>query len=145
MSPRAHTAWRWSKRIAPWALGGVVLALVTRQARNVDWPAVLAAAQDRPAARLGAALAMAAASYALVASFDLIGRRIVGHRLSAPRTLGTAAISYAFNLNFGAWVGGLGLRLRLYTRWGLPLDKASQIIAHSMLANWPSRRSRQGC
>lgn len=136
MRPGARTAWRWTKRIAPWALGGAVLALVLRQAHRIDWPAVLAAAQAQPLARLAAALGLVAASYAVVASFDLIGRRIVGHRLTVRRTLGTAAISYAFNLNFGAWVGGLGLRLRLYARWGLPLASASQVVAHSMLANW---------
>ena len=84
---------------------------------------------------LGAA-GLALLSYALVASFDLIGRRLTGHPLSIPRTLGTAAISYAFNLNFGALVGGFGLRLRLYMRGGLSASTVAKVIAHSMVTNW---------
>ncbi|HSQ72696.1 MAG TPA: UPF0104 family protein, partial [Rubrivivax sp.] len=112
-------AWGWFKRVAPWGLAALVLALVAREARTVDWPAVWQALQSLSAARLAVAAMLALASYGLYAAFDLIGRRLTGHPLSAARTLGTAAISYAFNLNFGAWLGGLALRLRLYSRWGL--------------------------
>lgn len=136
MSPTLQAAWRWTKRIAPWALGGAVLVLVAQQAQDVDWAAVQEAARAQPASRLLPALALTLASYATYAGYDLLARRIVDHGLTIPRTMGTAVISYAFNVNFGAWVGGLGLRLRLYTRWGMSLTVASKVIAHSMLANW---------
>lgn len=136
MKPRARTAWTWFKRVAPWALAVLVLALVVRQARTVDWPAVWQALQRMPPERLAAAAGLALLSHGLYASFDLIGRRLTGHRLPALRTLGTAAISYAFNLNAGALVGGFALRLRLYTRWGLSASTVAQIIAHSMATNW---------
>lgn len=129
-------AWGWFKRVVPWALAALVLALVAGQARTVDWPAVWQALQSQSAARMVAAAMLALASYGLYAAFDLIGRLLTGHPLSAVRTLGTAAISYAFNLNFGAWVGGLGLRLRLYGRWGLAVPSVLQVVAYSMLTNW---------
>lgn len=128
--------WGWFKRVAPWGLAALVLALVAGQARTVDWPAVWQALQSLSPAHLAAAAMLALASYGLYAAFDLIGRRLTGHRLTAGRTLGTAAISYAFNLNFGAWVGGLGLRLRLYSRWGLAVPTVLQVIAYSMATNW---------
>lgn len=131
-----RTAWSWFKRVAPWALAVLVLALVVRQARTVDWPAVGQALQRLPPERLMAAAGLALLSHGLYASFDLIGRRLSGHRLSVPRTLGTAAISYAFNLNAGSLVGGFALRLRLYTRWGLSVAQVAQVIAHSMATNW---------
>ncbi|RPH61398.1 MAG: UPF0104 family protein [Burkholderiales bacterium] len=136
MRPAARRAWSCVKLAAPWALAALVLALVARQARTVDWPTVWQALQAQSPGRLAAAATLALVSYGLYASFDLVGRRLTGHRLSVTRTLGTAAISYAFNLNFGAWVGGLGLRLRLYMRWGLPAPTVAQIIAHSMVTNW---------
>jgi len=129
-------AWRWFKRVAPWGLAALVLALVAREARTVDWPAVWQALQSLSAARLAVAAMLALASYGLYSAFDLIGRRLTGHPLSVARTLGTAAISYAFNLNFGAWVGGLGLRLRLYSRWGLAVPSVLQVVAYSMVTNW---------
>lgn len=128
--------WGWFKRVAPWGLAALVLVLVAGQARTVNWPAVWQALQLLSPAHLAAAAMLALVSYGLYAAFDLIGRRLTGHRLTAVRTLGTAAISYAFNLNFGAWVGGLALRLRLYSRWGLAVPTVLQVIAYSMATNW---------
>lgn len=136
MRPSTRRAWSWFKRGAPWGLAALVLTLVARQAHTVDWPAVWQELFRQSPGRLAAAAALALVSYGLYASFDLVGRRLTGHRLSAARTLGTAAISYAFNLNVGAWVGGIGMRLRLYTRWGLSTPTVMQIVGHSMVTNW---------
>jgi uncharacterized membrane protein YbhN (UPF0104 family) len=136
MSPAVQRAWAWFKRIAPWALAAIVLTLVARQARTVDWPDVWRALQALSLTQVLVAVGLAWLSHGLVASFDLIGRRLTGHTLSVPRTLGTAAICYVFNLNFGALVGGFGMRLRLYVRGGLPASTVAKVIAHSMVTNW---------
>lgn len=136
MRPAARWVWSWFKRVAPWALATLVLTLVAHLARTVDWSEVWQGLQTMSPARLAAAAALALLSYALYASFDLVGRRLTGHALSIPRTMGIAAISYAFGLNFGAWIGGFGLRLRLYTRRGLPTSTVARIIAHSVATNW---------
>lgn len=128
--------WAWLRRVAPWLLALTVLALVADHARELDWPAVGRALRKQPPLGLVAAAVLALLSMALVASYDLIGRRLTGHRLSAPRTLGTAAISYVFNLNFGALVGGFGLRLRMYTQQGLAVATVARVIVISMLTNW---------
>ncbi len=136
MSPAAGRAWWWFKRVAPWVLAGLVITLVAFEARRVDWPAVWQALRAQSPGRLAAAAALSLLGYGLYATFDLVGRRVTGHRLPVSRTLGIAAISYAFNLNLGAWVGSLALRLRLYTRWGLPAETVAQIVAYSMVTNW---------
>jgi glycosyltransferase 2 family protein len=136
MTPALQLAWTWFKRIAPWALAALVLTLVARQARTVEWPEVWRALQALSLAQMLAAAGLALVSYGLVASFDLVGRRLTGHPLTVPRTLGIAAICYAFNLNFGALVGGFGLRLRLYLRGGLSAPTVVQVITHSMVTNW---------
>lgn len=136
MSPVARGAWRWFKRIAPWALAALVLTLVAQQARAVDWPAVWKALQNLSATRLAVAVALALLSYGVYAGFDLVGRHLTGHKLLVPRTLGTAAICYVFNLNFGALVGGFAMRLRLYTRWGLNAATVTKVIGLSMVTNW---------
>ena len=136
MGPRMRTLWGWTRKAFPWLLAAVVLTLVARQARAVDWADVWAAVQAIPASQLLLATSIAAMSYALYASFDLIGRHLTRARIPVGRSLGTAAISYAFNLNFGSLVGGMAMRLRLYTRWGLTAPTVAKIIAYSMVTNW---------
>ncbi|MBK6473039.1 MAG: hypothetical protein IPF94_20610 [Betaproteobacteria bacterium] len=55
--------------MAPWGLAALVLTLVARQARTVDWPAVWRALQSLSVARLAVATALALASLGLYASF----------------------------------------------------------------------------
>ncbi len=50
--------------------------------------------------------------------------------------MATAAISYVFNLDFGALVGGMAMRLRMYTRQGLDTTVVTEVIALSLLTNW---------
>jgi uncharacterized membrane protein YbhN (UPF0104 family) len=136
MRPAAARAWSWFKRVAPWVLATLVLTLVARLARAVDWSEVWQGLQALEPARLAAAAALVLFSYGLYACFDLVGRRLTGHALSTPRTMGIAAISYAFGLNFGSWIGGIGLRLRLYTHAGLSASTTAQIVAYSVVTNW---------
>jgi len=114
----------------------VVAVLLVRYAREVDWRAVVAVVRGYSPSTLLLAAALAAASYALYGCYDLIGRRQVGHRLRAVQVLATACVSYAFNLNLGALVGGVALRYRLYSRLGLTADTITQVLALSMATNW---------
>lgn len=136
MRSAVQRAWSWFKRVAPWGLAALVLTLLARYAHTVDWPAVWQELHRQSHGRLAAAAALALASYGVYSSFDLVGRRLTGHHLSVARTLGTAAISYAFNLNVGAWIGSIGMRLRLYSRWGLSAPTVMRIVAHSIVTNW---------
>ncbi len=136
MNPARQRAWRWTRRVAPWALAALVLVLVVQQARAVDWSQVGVSLQQLPPWRLAVAAGLAALSYGVYAGFDLVGRQLTHHGLPVPRTLGAAAISYAFNLNFGALVGGFAMRLRLYTRWGVDAATVAKVIALSMTTNW---------
>ena len=53
-----------------------------------------------------------------------------------PAVLGTAFISYAFNLNLGSLVGGVGFRIRLYSKLGLDAASIGRVIAFSLVTNW---------
>ena len=114
----------------------VVLAMLVRYARTVDWRGVAAAVAAYEVRTLAIAGALAALSYVLYGSYDLAARAYVGHRLSTWRVLLIACISYAFNLNLGALVGGAGFRVRLYSRSGLPLADIGRVIAFSVTTNW---------
>jgi uncharacterized membrane protein YbhN (UPF0104 family) len=129
-------AWALVKRIAPWALALLVLTLIAHEATRVDWPQVRHALAQLPPRVLALAALLALLSHALFSSYDLVARHQTGHRLSTPRTLGIAAVCYAFNLNFGSLVGALAMKLRLYARAGLRAGEVARIIVVAIVTNW---------
>src|SRR5688572_4723195 len=135
MSRNSH---RWA-RVGRWIMAAFVVAVVVllvRYARNVEWGEVAAAVGAYEAGTVVIAAALAALSFALYGSYDLAARAYVGHRLTTWRVLLIAFVSYAFNLNLGALVGGAGFRVRLYSRSGLRLADIGRVIAFSVATNW---------
>lgn len=45
-------------------------------------------------------------------------------------------ICYVFNLTFSIWVGGIGMRYRLYFRLGLFGSIITRIFSFSIIINW---------
>ncbi|HEY6511209.1 MAG TPA: lysylphosphatidylglycerol synthase domain-containing protein [Burkholderiaceae bacterium] len=134
--PHWPALWKRARQIAPWALALLVLTLLAHQAGTVNWREVWQALLQQSPAVLAVAAALALLSHALVSSYDLVARHETGHRLSAPRTLGIAAVCYAFNLNFGSLVGALAMKLRLYGRAGLKAQQVARIIVVAVVTNW---------
>lgn len=129
---------RWAG-VGRWAMAAfalVVVVLLVRYARTVDWREVAATVAAYDAGPLAVAGALALLSHALYATYDLAARTYVRHRLATARVLLVAFVSYAFNLNLGALVGGAGFRVRLYSRSGLRLADIGRVIAFSVATNW---------
>jgi uncharacterized membrane protein YbhN (UPF0104 family) len=118
------------------ALSAVVVVMVVRYARSVDWHSVGRAVSDYPLGVLLAAQGLVAVSYLLYGTYDLAARRYTGHGLSTRRVFGIAFVSYAFNMNFGALIGSAGLRYRLYSRSGVRAGAIARIIVFSIVTNW---------
>lgn len=132
----ARAWWPWAKRIVTLLFFGAVLWLIVRQARTIDWSEVWEAAASHPVEGLLLAALLGACSHLLYSSFDLLGRRYTGHTLPTATVMLTTFISYAFNLNMGSLVGGVGFRFRLYSRLGLDNASIGRILGVSMLTNW---------
>lgn len=128
--------WPRVKRIAVWLFMALVTGLLVRQARTIDWREVLASIGEIPLPLLFAAGGLAACSHLLYSTYDLLGRRMTGHRLATGPVMGVTFISYAFNLNLGALVGGVAFRYRLYSRLGLDNLTITRVLGFSMLTNW---------
>lgn len=128
--------WVRAKQFAPWALAALVLVLLARHARAIDWSHVWGALQQQPLAGLAIAAVLALLSHALFSSYELVGRHEIGHKVPVARTLGIGAVCYAFNLNFGSLVGALAMKLRLYDRAGLRPRQVARIIVLSIVTNW---------
>jgi len=130
--------WHWQRlrRFVLPAFALLVVALIASNLRDVDWPGAWRALRGYDARTLLLAALLAASSHALYGSFDLLGRAYSGHHLPAGRVWATAFVSYAFNLNLGSIIGGIGLRLRLYARQGLRQAVVARVIGLSLVTNW---------
>lgn len=129
--------WRhWLKRGVTLFFFILVPALLFSLLRNVDWPEVVATLRGYHTLTLLAGLGIAAASYAAFSSYDLLGKAYTGHELPIRYVMPLAFVCYAFNLNFGAWVGGIALRYRLYTRLGLSIGIVTRVLSISLITNW---------
>ncbi len=135
-APAARRWWPRVKRIGTWAFFALVAWLIFEQARGIDWGGVLEAFSQLPAGTLLLAAALAAASFALYSTYDLLGRYLTGHALPAAAVMRVTFISYAFNLNLGSLVGGVAFRYRLYSRLGLSNNTITRVLGFSMLTNW---------
>jgi uncharacterized membrane protein YbhN (UPF0104 family) len=133
---RNHPWWPWIKRIVGTLFLTAVLMLLVRYARNVDWGAVKESIAELPRAVLMQAFVLAAASHLVYSLLDLVGRHYTGHRLSKRKVMQISFISYAFNLNLGSLVGGIGFRYRLYGKLGVRYGNITRIVTMSMLTNW---------
>lgn len=128
--------WPWIKRLLTFAFFALVAYLLYIQARSVNWDEVLASLRQRPKENLLSAASLAAASYALYSCFDLLGRYVTDHGMHLRQVMTINFISYAFNLNLGALVGGLAFRYRLYSQFGLDTGVITRVVVMSMLTNW---------
>ena len=128
--------WPWARRVVVWGFFGLVAWLLVTQARAIDWNEVFQAIRALPAMTLLAAGALAACSFVLYSTYDLLGRHLTRHKLGAGTVMGVTFISYAFNLNFGSLVGGVAFRYRLYSRLGLGNATITRVLGFSMLTNW---------
>ena len=131
-----HSWWPWVRRAAVWGFFALIAWLLVRQAMGIEWADVLNAIRALPATSLLAAGALAACSFALYSTYDLLGRHLTRHRLGTATVMGVTFISYAFNLNLGSLVGGVAFRYRLYSRLGLANDTITRVLGFSMLTNW---------
>ncbi len=132
----ARPAWTWVRRgVLAVFLGGVAW-LLWRQAHGIAWDQVWASVRAYPPATLATSAALALCSLLLYSGFDLLGRHYTGHRLPVRAVIGVTFISYVFNLNLGALVGGFAFRLRLYSRLGLQVGQVGRILGLSMVTNW---------
>lgn len=126
---------RWKKPLTI-AFFLVLIVLFTLLARRIDWSEVVQTLGDFKARTLVIAGALTLCSFLVYASFDLIGRTYIRQNLVWKQILPVGIISYAFNLNLSAWVGGIAMRYRLYSRLGVSTGNIAKILGLSLATNW---------
>lgn len=115
----SHPRWRLAKRSSPLFFIAVIVLLVI-YAGKVNWEDVWTVIRDYNRIALLSAVGLVIVSYLLYGCYDLLGRFYCGHKLAKRQVMLVSFICYAFNLTLSTWVGGIGMRYRLYSRLGLP-------------------------
>lgn len=136
----AKSGWRrrWPliKKILTYVFFALIVGLLIGLARNLDWAEVYKTLRNYQAQTLWMAGAAAFGSYLVYCFFDVLGKGYARHDLPIRQILPVTFVCYAFNLNLSAWVGGIALRFRLYSRLGLKPSQITRVFTMSVLTNW---------
>ncbi len=132
----SHPRWHLTKKILTWLFFIAVAVLLVVYAQKVDWQEVWSVIRDYNRTALLSAVGLVVVSYLLYGCYDLLGRAYCGHRLAKRQVMLVSFICYAFNLTLSTWVGGIGMRYRLYSRLGLPGSTITRIFSLSITTNW---------
>ena len=117
---KSHPRWRLAKKILTWLFFIAVIVLLVVYAKKVDWEEVWKVIRDYNRVALLSAVGLVVVSYLIYGCYDLLARFYCGHKLAKRQVMLVSFICYAFNLTLSTWVGGIGMRYRLYSRLGLP-------------------------
>ena len=132
----SHLRWRLAKKILTWIFFIAVAVLLVVYARTVNWEDVWKVIRNYNSTSLLISVALVIISYLLYGCYDLLARAYCGHKLAARQVVLVSFICYAFNLTLSTWVGGIGMRYRLYSRLGLPNSTITRIFSLSITTNW---------
>ncbi|PKB89961.1 hypothetical protein A8A01_10250 [Ewingella americana] len=132
----SHPKWRLAKKILTGIFFIAVAVLLVVYARTVNWDDVWQVIRHYNRTTLLMSMALVIVSYLLYGCYDLLARAYCGHKLAARQVMLVSFICYAFNLTLSTWVGGIGMRYRLYSRLGLPGGTITRIFSLSISTNW---------
>ncbi|MEZ1317446.1 lysylphosphatidylglycerol synthase domain-containing protein [Pseudomonas fluorescens] len=129
---------RWSRWKKPLTMLFflALIVLFTMLAQRIEWNEVFDTLADFKMRTLIIASGVTLLSFLTYASYDLIGRTYIRQDLTWKQILPVGVISYAFNLNLSAWVGGIAMRFRLYSRLGVSKSNIAKILGLSLTTNW---------
>ncbi|EBP1811827.1 UPF0104 family protein, partial [Salmonella enterica subsp. enterica serovar Heidelberg] len=133
---KSHPRWRLAKKVLTWLFFIAVVVLLVVYAKKVDWGDVWTVIRDYNRTALLSAVGLVIVSYLLYGCYDLLGRLYCGHKLAKRQVMLVSFVCYAFNLTLSTWVGGIGMRYRLYSRLGLPGSTITRIFSLSITTNW---------
>lgn len=134
--PGSKKTWRRINKILTTLFLGVVVVLMVVYARKINWEEVWDVIHNYNRSALYGACGLVVVSYLIYGCYDLMARIWSGHHIAKRQVMVVAMICYAFNLTLSTWIGGIGMRYRLYSRLGLKGSVITRIFSLSITTNW---------
>lgn len=131
-----HPRWPLMKKVGGTLFLVAVVGLLARYARTIDWARVKQSLLELPRPALLRGLGFAIVSHCVYSLMDLVGHHYTGHHMRRREVMQVSFISYAFNLNLGSLVGGIGLRYRLYGHHDVRYGNITRIVTLALITNW---------
>lgn len=129
--------WARALPVLSFALVGVAGYFLYGILKTVKWQDVLNYLEDLSAPFLALLVGITTAIYLILSLYDYISFKTL---LKTPPSLKiitpSAIVSYAFNFNLGAIVGGLGFRMRIYSGWGVSPKAIPLAALLSVVTTW---------
>ncbi len=127
---------RWRSWL-PLGFASLVGWLLVEKFRDLDFDQLRSGMAAMDPWISGSNLLLVAINYLILTSFDYAAfRHLRQAGMTYGKVLWSAFICYACTLNFGALVGGLGFRYRVYSKWHVPRKRIPDVIIFAVVANW---------
>ena len=114
----------------------VLIVLLYRNLSQMNWQTVLDSFKQLKLHTILLALGVVVTNICILISFDVVSSQILKLNLKFSQVSKNAFLSYILNMNFGAILGGVGVRFRLYKKLEVQPLKIPLIVILSSLSNW---------
>jgi phosphatidylglycerol lysyltransferase len=113
------------------------LEVLRTELRTTSWHELTGDVLNTPPAKLGLAVALTCANYAVLALYDFLALASIGKRLPRSRVVFTSFLAYAIANNVGwAVLSGASVRYRFYSRWGITGEELARIVVSYSTTFW---------
>src|SRR5688500_163133 len=136
MSPKKRRYWTIAGHVLTIGFVAAVGWLIAGRVKKSNWEQVGDTLMALNGWTLAGAALLAAVSYCMDAGYERLARLYAQHDVGRGRVAAIAFVCYAFNLNSGVWVGGVGFRYLLCSRHGLRPGLIARIAGMSIATNW---------
>jgi phosphatidylglycerol lysyltransferase len=119
------------------ALFGIALVILYRELRHYRPGEIARSLSAIPDTRVALAAGLTVLNFLLLSTYDYLGVRYAGRKLSYPRVGIASFVGFAFSQSLGfPLLTGAPARYRLYSAWGLSAVEISQVIAFYTVTFW---------
>ena len=116
---------------------GIVGWLLWDTLAELDWQKTWTHTKNTPWETVAATVGLTMLSYLIYASFDLL--ELMRSKKTRPKlaaAMMAAWSCYSVNFNFGSILGGVGMRLKLYSDLQISKQRIGRIVMLSTMSNW---------
>lgn len=122
--------WKRFTPLAPIAIFGIALWLLFHEISKYNWHEIEASLAAISTAKICLALGLVAANFVVLIGYDSLALKVIGVRLEFVKVAFASFAGFVASYNFGATLGGIPVRYRVYSAYGLT---TVQIVQLSMM------------
>lgn len=97
---------------------------------------ILESIQQISYGRIGVSLFLMVINYMILVGYDWLALKAIHKKLPLPRVALVSFVGQAVSYNFGALLGGTGVRYRFYTAWGFSLTDIVRLVLMLAVTFW---------